>query len=387
VRGFRLYSQSLLMRRIWLVFAQAVTISLAVLFVISTLRPELLPSGSSEKVVVMQEQNAKLPAQKIVSYREPARKAMPAVVNIVSSKGARSRPHPLAEDPLFRRFFGEPDRQQRAPSLGSGVIVSSQGYVLTNHHVIEAADEIDIVLADGRTAPARVAGTDPETDLAVLKVSVEGLPSITFASSDEVQVGDIVLAIGNPFGVGQTVTLGIISATGRSKLGISTFENFIQTDAAINPGNSGGALVDAFGNLIGINSAIYSRTGGSLGIGFAISSNVAKEVMQQIIETGSVTRGWIGVEVQDLAREVSDSSKLGNGALISGVLRGGPADRGGIRAGDVLLKVGDKGVTDSAAVLHLIASLQPGARADLIILREGREFAVPVDIGRRPNAR
>jgi serine protease DegQ len=183
------------------------------------------------------------------------------------------------------------------------------------------------------------------------------------------------------------VTLGIISATGRSKLGISTFENFIQTDAAINPGNSGGALVDAFGNLIGINSAIYSRTGGSLGIGFAISSNVAKEVMQQIIETGSVTRGWIGVEVQDLAREVSDSSKLGNGALISGVLRGGPADRGGIRAGDVLLKVGDKGVTDSAAVLHLIASLQPGARADLIILREGREFAVPVDIGRRPNAR
>jgi serine protease DegQ len=370
------------MRKLWLVFAQAVTLSLAALFVVTILRPDLLPGGERGNVVLVKESATESQAKQVASYGDAAKKAMPSVVNIVSSKLIRGR-DPLADDPVYRRFFGE----QRASSLGSGVIVGSQGYVLTSHHVIEAADEIELVLADGRNVPARVVGTDPETDLAVLKVEVQGLPAITFASSEQAQVGDVVLAIGNPFGVGQTVTLGIVSATGRSRLGISTFENFIQTDAAINPGNSGGALVDASGNLIGINSAIYSRTGGSLGIGFAIASSVAKEVMQQIIEKGSVIRGWIGVEVQDLGREIAEAFRLSNsqGALIAGVQRGGPADRAGVKPGDVIVAVDGKRVSDSFAVLQLVASLKPGSKAELTLLREGKPVELPVQVGKRSN--
>src|SRR5450830_1962795 len=277
---------------------------------------------------------------------------MPSVVNVFTSKKAAPNPHrQFMDDPLFRHFFGDqPDDQtQRENSLGSGVIVSSDGLIITNHHVVESADEIEIALADGRTVPAKIVGTDPETDLAVVKVDVKGLPAITFANADQSSVGDVVLAIGNPFGVGQTVTMGIISALGRNHLGINTFENFIQTDAPINPGNSGGALIDANGNLLGINTAIYSRSGGSLGIGFAIPVTTAKNVMEAIINHGQVVRGWIGVEPQDITPELAESFGLTkkSGAIIAGVLKNGPADKAGMKPGDILISVEGKAVSDT----------------------------------------
>lgn len=328
-------------------------------------------------------------AQKPGSFSDAAQKAMPSVVNVFTSKEVKISSHPLMEDPLFRRFFGdrsEPPQSRRASSLGSGVIVSPEGYVLTNHHVIEAADEIEIALADGRKARASVIGSDPETDLAVVRVDMESLPTMTFGHSDNARVGDIVLAIGNPFGVGQTVTMGIISALGRTHLGINTFENFIQTDAAINPGNSGGALVDASGNLIGINTAIVSRTGGSLGIGFAITASVAKQIMEQIIQTGGVTRGWIGVEVQDLTPELAESFKRPNtkGALIAGVLKGGPADRAGVKPGDIIVEVEGSPVTDSSDMLNLIAALLPGEAATIKVERNQADKSIDIKVGKRP---
>jgi serine protease DegQ len=294
------------------------------------------------------------------------------------------------DDPTFRFFFGDPGDPQtgRSTNLGSGVIVSDQGYILTNSHVVDSADAIEVALADSRRARAKVVGTDPETDLAVLRIDLPRLPAITFGQSEQARVGDIVLAIGNPFGVGQTVTLGIISALGRSQLGINTFENFIQTDAAINPGNSGGALVDAQGNLIGINTAIYSRTpgGASLGIGFAIPASTAKQVMEQIVRHGSVTRGWIGVGVQDMTKEFSDSFKLPEvgGALISRVLDGSPADKAGVKPGDILVAVNGTGVKDSASVLNLIAGLRPGVQSTLSVIRDRGRSELQVMIGRRP---
>ncbi|HEX4985590.1 MAG TPA: Do family serine endopeptidase [Burkholderiales bacterium] len=378
------------MRKLWLIFAQAVTISLAALFVVVTLRPDLVSwSGHGGGIVTVREV-ADGPRERpsALSFSPAARKAMPSVVNIFTSKDVKVPRHPFMEDPLFRRFFGDQleGDTQHSSSLGSGVIVGPEGYILTNHHVVEAADEIELALADGRKSPAKVVGTDPETDLAVLKVDLAGLPSVTFGNADKLSVGDVVLAIGNPFGVGQTVTMGIVSALGRSHLGISTFENFIQTDAAINPGNSGGALVDTSGNLIGINSAIYSRSGGSLGIGFAIPANLAKQVMEQIVRTGAVTRGWIGVEVQDLSPDLAESFKLANvhGTLIAGVLRGGPADKAGIRPGDILLAVEAREVVDSTNMLNLIAALEPGKPATLKILRNRNEMSVKVNVGKRP---
>jgi serine protease DegQ len=296
----------------------------------------------------------------------------------------------LRDDPLFRFFFGEQPEVQAPPStnLGSGVIVSESGYILTNSHVVEAADGIEVALTDNRRVTAKVVGTDPESDLAVLKIDLPKLPAITFGAPDSARVGDVVLAIGNPFGVGQTVTLGIVSALGRSQLGINTFENFIQTDAAINPGNSGGALVDTSGNLIGINTAIYSRTpgGASLGIGFAIPAGTAKSVMEQIIQTGSVQRGWIGVGVQDVTPEIAESFKIPGtrGTLITEVFRGTPADRGGVKAGDILVAVEGKPVTDSAAMLNLIAALKPGSETTLRVMRETKAVELRVTVGKRP---
>jgi serine protease DegQ len=292
------------------------------------------------------------------------------------------------DDPLFRRFFGDQldGETQRTASLGSGVIVGPDGYIITNHHVVEAADDIEIALNDGRQAKAKVVGTDPESDLAVLKVELKNLPSVNFGRLEQVNVGDVVLAIGNPFGVGQTVTMGIVSALGRSHLGINTFENFIQTDAAINPGNSGGALVDANGNLIGVNTAIYSRNGGSMGIGFAIPVSLARQVMDQIIATGSVTRGWIGVEVQDITPELAESFKLADtkGVLIAGVVRGGPADKGGVKPGDILVEVDGKPVSDSSAMLNLVASAEPGKAATLKLLRNAAQVQIKLTVGKRP---
>ncbi|MDB5812644.1 MAG: 2-alkenal reductase [Betaproteobacteria bacterium] len=377
------------MRRLWLIFAQTTTVCLGILFAVSTLRPELLGSVTRSTVDVVTTKEATVaPSRAIASYSDAAKKAMPTVVNIYTTKEVKVARHPFMDDPVFRYFFGEQfDAQtRRSASLGSGVIVSEKGYILTNHHVVEAADEIEVALADTRRAKARVVGSDPETDLAVLKLELKGLPAVTFAQSDQARVGDIVLAIGNPFGVGQTVTSGIISALGRSHLGINTFENFIQTDAAINPGNSGGALVDVNGNLIGINSAIYTRTGGSQGIGFAIPSSLARQVMEQIIETGTVTRGWVGIGVQDLTAELAETLKLEKvtGALVTEVVTASPADQAGIKPGDVLLGVEGKAVTDYFSTLNSISALQPGKTATLKLQRARKEFDVKVSVGKRP---
>src|SRR5882672_3295405 len=377
------------MRYLWLIFAQATTVAVALLFVVSTFRPEWLPARGGVPIIATPPTAASSSgAPASTSYHGAVQRAMPSVVNISTSKEIRTQRHPLLNDPIFRRFFGEqlPDEAQRASSLGSGVIVSASGYVLTNHHVVEAADEIEVALADGRKLLAKVAGSDPDTDLAVLRVNAENLPAISFGSSEALRVGDVVLAIGNPFGVGQTVTSGIISALGRTGLGISTFENFVQTDAAINPGNSGGALVDAAGNLIGINTAIFSRSGGSMGIGFAIPVSTAKMVLDQIVKSGTVTRGWIGVEVQEITPPIAESFKLEStrGALIAGVLRGGPADKAGVKPGDVLVEIEGKPVADPAAMLNLIAALAPGSAATMKVKRQGQDVDASVTVGRRP---
>ena len=378
------------MRKFWLLFAQATTVALGVLFVVALFKPGLLQWQREHKLTIQQVPlTSSPPAHAGDSFAPAAQRVIPSVVNVFTQQQIRSPKHPAIDDPVFRYFFGErfDSKPRQVSNLGSGVIVSANGYILTNHHVVDAASEIQIALSDGRTVPARVIGADPETDLAVLRIDATGLPAITFAPPDSLKVGDWVLAMGNPFGVGQTVTAGIVSALGRTHLGINTFENFIQTDAAINPGNSGGALVDSSGNLVGINSAIYSRTGGSQGIGFAIPVSIARQVMDQIIKDGGVTRGWVGVEVQDLSPELSDSLNLKQqqqGALIAGVLKGGPADQGGIRPGDVLLSVNGHPVKDSSSLLNLIAALKPDESAQLTVSRKNQSLALKIRVGRRP---
>ena len=385
------------MQRIWLIFAQSVTACLGLLFVLRLFYPHLLETGQATIVINQVESSRATDSKtsnKAVSkggYSLAAKKAMPSVVNIfTSSKVNAPNPHEqFRDDPLFRHFFGDQlddEEDQPENSLGSGVIVSEQGLILTNHHVVASADEIEVALADGRKLSAKVVGTDPDTDLAVLKVETDSLPAVTFAATENLSVGDLVLAIGNPFGVGQTVTQGIISALGRNHLGINTYENFIQTDASINPGNSGGALIDDEGNLIGINSAIYSRSGGSMGIGFAIPANVAKQVMEQIAVNGSVTRGWIGIEAQDITPELAESFKLGQarGSLIAGVLNNSPADLAGLKAGDVLLAINNKEVSDSSGMLNLIAVLKPNEKAVLKIARAEKQMNINVVVGKRP---
>jgi serine protease DegQ len=382
--------QQVSMRKLWLIFAQTATITLGVLFVVVTLKPEWLgrPAGGTRIVELTQAPPVSASAARNASYSDAVRRAMPAVVNIFTSKEPHASQHPFLNDPLFRHFFGDrfDAEAQPASSLGSGVIVSTKGYILTNHHVVEAADEIEVMLADGKRLKAHLVGSDPETDLAVLQVSDGSLPAITFGDADGLRVGDVVLAIGNPFGVGQTVTMGIISALGRNQLGINTFENFIQTDAAINPGNSGGALIDASGNLIGINTAIYSRSGGSLGIGFAIPTSSAKQVMEQIIASGSVTRGWIGVEAQELTPELVGSFRepQSGGVLIAGVLRGGPADKAGFKPGDLLLAINGRAVKDPNAMLNQVAALIPGKTAAVHLRRDQKELDLQVEVGKRP---
>jgi serine protease DegQ len=374
------------MKRIWLIFAQSVTACLGLLFVLRLFYPHLLETGQAP-IVINQVKSSPLASPK-GGYSLAAKKAMPSVVNIfTSSQVAAANPHDqFKDDPLFKHFFGDPadddpgNEDQPENSLGSGVIVSEQGLILTNDHVVASADEIEILLSDGRKLAAKVVGTDPDTDLAVLKVDADKLPAITFAASEKLSVGDVVLAIGNPFGVGQTVTQGIVSALGRNHLGINTYENFIQTDASINPGNSGGALIDEDGNLVGINSAIYSRSGGSMGIGFAIPANIAKQVMEQIAVSGSVTRGWIGIEAQDITPELAESFKLSKpqGSLIAGVLQNSPAALAGLKAGDVLLAINDKEISDSSSMLNLIAVLKPNEKAVLKIARADKELLLKI---------
>ncbi|HXX84179.1 MAG TPA: trypsin-like peptidase domain-containing protein [Casimicrobiaceae bacterium] len=380
-----------MLRRFWLLFAQVATVCVAALFVVATLRPDLLARFTGKNNVILVEQpHAVVTGAKVESLAEAAKKAMPSVVNIYSSKEVRQR-NPLYDDPIMRRFFpGLPEGPtRRATSLGSGVIVSSDGYILTNNHVIEDADDVQIVLADGRRLTATLRGSDPESDLAVLKTDGKDLPAITFGKLDNVQVGDTVLAIGSPFGFGSTVTHGIVSALGRNHLGINRFEDFIQTDAAVNPGNSGGALIDASGNLIGISSAIFSQSGGSVGIGFAIPVSIAKDVLEQIIRDGEVTRGWLGIEPQEVTPELATALALpsAEGVLIRAVLKSGPADRAGVLAHDVVLEIDGKPTRDVAALLSQIAALTPGTQAKLKVLREKKAVEVDVTVGKRPKAR
>jgi serine protease DegQ len=374
------------MKKLWLIFAQTVTTALAIVFVVQIFYPKVL---NSELQSIENNFHHSNRISSSGSYSVAAEKAMPSVVNIFTSKKKAINPHQqFLDDPVFRRFFGEQmdESSQHDNSLGSGVIVNSSGLILTNQHVIEAADEIEVALEDGRSVKARIVGSDPDTDLAVLKIDVKNLPSITFADPKKNKVGDVVLAIGNPFGVGQTVTQGIISALGRNHLGISTFESFIQTDASINPGNSGGALIDAEGNLVGINSAIYSHNGGSMGIGFAIPVSIAKQVMEQIVRQGSVTRGWLGIEAQDLTLELADSFQLRSthGALIAGIVKGGPAERAGLKVGDVLIEINNMKVIDGTNMMGIISELNPNKRAILKVARNHKEIEIPVMIGLRP---
>ena len=381
------------MQRLWLVFAQTVTVCVAVLFVLTTLKPGWFTPPAGRAVRIQQVAESNTPhAPTVDSYAAAAARATPAVVHIYTRQQINPHGRLFHDDPLFRRFFGLPDRGrppgERSSGLGSGVIVSTDGYILTNNHVIENASSIEVALNDGRKFAARLVGRDPESDLAVLRAEHgnETLPLITFADDRRLHVGDVVLAIGNPFGVGQTVTMGIVSALDRRQLGLSTFERFIQTDAAINPGNSGGALVDRNGHLIGINTAIYSRTGGSLGIGFAIPASAAQSVLSQIVAHGEVTRGWLGVEIQALTPELALSfgHDEEHGALIAGVLRGSPAAESGLRLGDIVTAIDGTVVTTSNEFLERIAALAPGQRARLTLFRAGREMDVEITAGRRP---
>ncbi|MCG6969701.1 MAG: Do family serine endopeptidase [Gammaproteobacteria bacterium] len=375
---------------------KATIFGLAVAFIVLLLRPDLL--GRGNPVVEISEVGdterfnlTTMAPTGQVSYSSAVDIAAPAVANIYSTKVITERANPLFNDPFFRYFFGDrlAPRQRLESSLGSGVIVSKNGYVLTNYHVIEGADEIQVALRDGRSAEAEIAGTDPESDLAVLKIQLEKLPTITFASSDDLKVGDVVLAIGNPFGVGQTVTMGIVSATGRDRLGINVFENFIQTDAAINPGNSGGALVNPYGHLVGINTAIFSRSGGYQGIGFAIPVSSAIDVMQQIIETGHVTRGWLGIEVQDITPQLAESFGLKDtqGVIVAGILRNGPAANAGLQPGDVIKEINGKPMRDSRDVMNVIAKAAPEEKVFITILRQGKKDEIQASVGKRPPLR
>ncbi len=390
------------MRKAWLLFSQTVTIAVALLFVVATLKPGWLKHAPEQVASAAAEPTAPavvLPAPvrsislvgagpATTSYSQAAKRASPAVVSITASRSAQRR----GDDPMLRFFFGERARggpEERQVGIGSGVIVSPAGYLLTNNHVIEGADDVEIELGDGRSARAKIVGTDPESDIAVLKIDLDKLPVLEFGDIDHVQVGDVVLAIGNPFGVGQTVTSGIVSALGRNALGINTFENFIQTDAAINPGNSGGALVDVAGNLLGINTAIFSRTGGSLGIGFAIPVSTARQVMESLIKEGRVTRGWIGVEPRDLTPEIAKTLDIAvkQGVLITGVVQSGPASEGGLQPGDVVLKIAGAPVTNTPQLLNAVAALKPRETATVSVQRGASSLDIKVTVGQRPPSR
>ena len=375
------------MRKLWLLFSQTITVFLAAYFVVLTLKPQWLdrrPTLSS--IAVLQAPAAgQRNTGAVGSFSSAAKIASAAVVSINTSKLAAKSPH--SDDPWFKFFYGDQQgRNEPQGGLGSGVIISESGYVLTNNHVIEGADEIEVILNDSRKAIAKVIGTDPDTDLAILKIELDKLPVIVLGNSESLQVGDPVLAIGNPFGVGQTVTGGIVSALGRNQLGINTFENFIQTDAAINPGNSGGALVDVNGTLMGINTAIYSRSGGSMGIGFAIPVSTAKQVLEDIVKDGQVTRGWIGVEPQEINPELAETFnvKVKSGVIITGVLQNGPAAQAGIQPGDVIVAVNGKAISTVAELLGAVAGLKPGIAAPVSVLRKDGKTELAVTPSKRP---
>jgi serine protease DegQ len=381
---------AIVLKKFWLLFAQACTLCVAALFVVSTLRPDLLPRLAGRNAVVLLQQPAPEPSPAVASYADAASKAMPAVVNIYTSKSLPSR-NSLVDDSILQRFFPELAKalpSARTTSLGSGVIVAAEGYILTNHHVIDGADDIEVVLADGRELHARVRGVDRETDLAVLKADGDHLPAITFGTMEHLRVGDVVLAIGNPFGFGNTVTMGIVSALGRNHLGVNRFEDFIQTDAPINPGNSGGALVDTAGNLVGINSTIFSQSGVSMGIGFAIPVSLAQTVLEQIIKEGEVTRGWLGFLPEAITREAALSMSLprADGVIVRELAANGPAGRAGMQVHDVVVEIAGKPTPDVPRLFARIAELRPGTNAKVKVLRDGKTLDLDVVVAKRPPA-
>ncbi|WP_353981811.1 Do family serine endopeptidase [Salinicola endophyticus] len=347
-----------------------------------------LPSGGERAAPSVEEAPPLVRGNATVSYAEAVNQAAPAVVNVYSSKIIDTSQHPLMSDPFFRQFYGKnlPQRQRMLSSLGSGVIVSKDGYILTNNHVVNDADEIQVALRDGREAIAKVIGTDPESDLAVLRIDLKDLPVIKLSNSENVAIGDVALAIGNPFGVGQTVTMGIISATGRDHIGLNAYEDFIQTDAAINPGNSGGALVNANGSLVGINTAIFSRSGGSQGIGFAIPTNLARSILDDIVTQGRVIRGWLGIDAQQMTPDLAASFGLKtlSGVIIANVVAGGPGAKAGLEPGDILLAVRGKPILDPRETMVDIAEITPGTQLPITILRNGEKREVTLTVGERP---
>ena len=359
----------------------SVTAGLALAFIVLFLKPEWIPAGRAVHDAARQR------ALDGVSYASAVTAATPAVVNVYTARAAAGAHAPLLDDPFFTRYFADSEQDpggHDTPTRGSGVIMSAEGFVVTNHHLIRDADNIHVLLQDGRRADATVFGTDPDTDLAVLKIELEDLPTISINTTRQPQVGDVVLAIGNPFGVGQTVTMGIVSATGRSRIGLNTFEDFIQTDAAINPGNSGGALVNPYGELVGINTAIYSDTGGSQGIGFAIPAALASRVMEEIVNHGYVVRGWLGIEVQEFPAAGGDAP---GAVTVVDVLADTPASRANLRAGDILTRIDASPVYDAYEALNVIAQIEPGKQVTLGILRDGAPLDVPVRVAQRPASR
>ena len=383
-----------MLNRLWLLFAQTVTILLAAWFILITLKPGWLAEANVTTIVdrVTLKESDDSSSSNPGSYHEAVQRSMPAVVNIFTSKNTKQpstrKDKNKKTDPFNQFFFGDSPDAEPISSLGSGVIVSPEGIILTNHHVINDADQIEVALSNGMKFKAKMIGSDPETDIAVLKIDASNLPTpITLGKIDSVHVGDVVLAIGNPFGVGETVTSGIVSAMGRDHVGINTFENFIQTDAAINPGNSGGALIDTHGSLIGINTAIYSNNGGSMGIGFAIPINLVKQVMESIIKNGEVTRGWIGVEPQNLSSELISSMRLPkntHGILVAGVLDGGPADSAGLKPGDVLVSLNNESINDVRELLNRVAGIEPGTEVSCKVIRKDKELSMSIKISKRP---
>lgn len=379
------------MKKSWILLSQFVTILFALFFILDFFgfNPFLKKKITNTIVQVRETNGSKSLSSVKNSFADAVKTAIPSVVNINTAIKIRYSPNPFFEDPFFRKFFGDQfdyRQEKQTSSLGSGVIISNDGYVITNFHVIEAAEEIEITTHNGKKFDASLIGADPETDLAVLKIDNLALPNIILGNINNLNVGDSVLAIGNPFGVGQTVTMGIVSGLGRNQLGISTFENFIQTDAAINPGNSGGALVDVNGDLVGINSAIYSKSGGSMGIGFAIPIDLVKKITEQIIVKGYVVRGWIGVEVQELTDDLKESFNLSSnsGALIASVVKNSPADKGGLKSGDIIVNINNKKISNGKALLNIVSDSQPSQSIDIEIIRGNRKIKLSLKVSERP---
>ena len=394
-----------MLNRLWLVFAQVCTVCVAILFTVNTLRPEWLarpvlaasattssaPVNAAATVVPTSTGSgiARVTGTQANTFSDAAKRALPSVVKIATSAQRRVR-NPLTEDPTFQRFFGRgrEDNAQQLLGEGSGVIVRADGYILTNNHVVEGAQQIQVELTDKRVLPARVIGTDPDTDLAVIKIEGADFPAAAFGDSQALQVADVVLAIGNPFGVfGNTVTMGIVSALGRTQVSdANPFESFIQTDAAINQGNSGGALVNATGELIGINSSIFTRTGDFSGIGFAIPSALARPIMEQLIATGEVKRGYLGVNLGAVTPEIAKALALKDlgGAFVAAVLDGAPGSRAGLRVNDVIVEINGRATPDRTDAVNLIAMTAPEQTIPMKVLRDGQPVELRVTLGKRP---